>query len=98
MSPPDRLQVPPAHVTNGQLFIMMQAVSTKQSLQLAQHNELKARIEQLDIDTRDMREAWGTIVKLVRFLKYVTVLLAGMVAAYYAVANVFKEFKEWLSS
>lgn len=67
---PAPFELPPEVVTPGQLYVLMQQLNTKMSLQLLHQQTLEAKIDTLDGDTKQMRDAWRTAGNLLRFIKY----------------------------
>ena len=62
--------IPPEQVTNGQLFLLLQALNTKQSISNASQQRLVERVEKLDHDTKAMRDSWKAAGHLLSFIKY----------------------------
>lgn len=73
-------EVPPEHVSTGQLYMLLQQISTKQSLLVQENVRISRRLETLEKDTSDMVAAWkagGAVLRLVRW----AALVGGAVIA-----------------
>lgn len=72
MTPPEErpFDVPPEHVTTGQLYMLMQQLSTKQSLILKEQVAIAKRLEKQETATEDMVAAWkagGTVLRILKW-------------------------------
>lgn len=68
--PPGQFDIPPEHVTTGQLYLLLQQLSVKQSLVLQEQVRFGKRIEAQEEATRDMIAAWkagGTVLRIVKW-------------------------------
>lgn len=66
----EEFDVPPEHVTTGQLYMLLQQVSTKQSLIVQENVRMSRRLENLEKDTADMVAAWkagGAVLRIVKW-------------------------------
>ena len=84
--------IPPEHVTNGQLFLLLQALNTKQSISNAAQQRLVERLDRLDVDTKDMRNAWKAAGHLLAFVKYTAALALALTGLWAVTKNFFISF------
>lgn len=95
---PVPFELPPEVVTPGQLYVLMQSLNTKMSLQLIHQQTLEAQIKALDGDTKQMREAWQTAGSLLRFVKYAAGLGTALLVTYAMFKGLGEAIKNWLLS
>lgn len=86
--------LPPEHVTNGQLFLLLQALNTKQSISNASQQRLVERIDKLDVDTKDMRDAWKAAGHLLTFIKYTAAVALAITGLWAITKNLWLTFWE----
>ena len=84
--------IPPEHVTNGQLFLLLQALNTKQSISNASQQRLVERVEKLDHDTKAMRESWQAAGKLLAFIKYTAAVALALTGLWAVTKNLWLAF------
>ena len=62
--------VVPEEATLGQVFLLLQRISTKQSLTQQEQVRINRRLEMLEVNTADMVSAWkggGAVLRIVRW-------------------------------
>lgn len=85
MTPPtdDALfDVPPEHITNGQLYMLLQQLSTKQSLILKEQVVMSKRMEAQETATEDMVAAWRAGGAVLRILKWAALVGTAVVSVW----------------
>lgn len=76
----DDFNVPPESVTTGQLFMLLQAINAKQSVLVHEQARIGRRLEALETDTADLRQAWKTAGSVLRLLRWAAAVGAGAAA------------------
>lgn len=76
--------IAPEAVTPGQLLMILQSMHAQQSVHVANTASLRAEVEQLRADQKDLLEAWRTSKNVVRFVRVVSMLAVGVAGAWAA--------------
>lgn len=66
----ENVALPPQDITVGEVYLLLQQVSTKQTLILKEATQLDKRMTQLESNTEDMVTAWkagGAVLKIMKF-------------------------------
>lgn len=96
--PPDRMEIPPAHVSNAQLFLMLQQINTKQSVQMLRQQEQQQQLDSIKQEMKHIVAAWNTLGWLVTALKYTAAVVAAVTVVYYGTIKAVKEGIEWFTT
>lgn len=87
----DPFNIPPESVTPGQLFMLLQGISTKQSMIAADQKRIAERLQALEKDTADMRQAWKTGGAVLRLVKWAATLGAAIGATWAFIKGVLPQ-------
>lgn len=87
---PNTLDVPPEHVSNGQLFMMMQSMHVQNTLMNRQLGALDAKVEAMQVEYKGMAEAWRTSQSVVSFMKLLALIGLPMGALWALLARQFQ--------
>ena len=88
--------LPPEVVTTGQLYVLMQSMNTKMSLQLLHQQELENEVKTLKQETEGLRDAWKAAGTLLTFVKWVAAVAVAFGVLYASLKGAGEEFKAWL--
>lgn len=95
---PLNFELPPEHVTNGQLYLLLQQMDVKMNVHALRQKETFEQVKKLEEDTAQMREIWKTGAGVIRFIKLLAAIAAACGIVYLAFFSVFQGVKTWLSS
>lgn len=73
-------ELPPVDVTNQQLYSLLRDMEAKLSVVSQQNIELIERLDTLEIDQKDMLQAWQAAGVVLRGVKVLTVVMAAVAA------------------
>lgn len=77
---PGHWDLPPENVTNQQLYTLLRDMEAKLSVVSGQNIELIDRLDALEIDQKDMLQAWKAAGVVLKGVKVLTVVMAAVAA------------------
>lgn len=86
----DDFNLPPENVTTVQLFMLLQSINAKQSVMISEQARTNKRLEQLETDTADLRQAWKTAGSVLRLLRWAAAVGAGAAAIWAFVREILR--------
>ena len=88
--------LPPEVVTTGQLYVLLQSLNTKMSLQLLHQQEQEKKIDTLAQETEGLREAWKAAGTLLGFVKWVAAAAVACGVVWASFKGFGEEVRAWL--